>query len=89
MKQYRPGKHRQGLSIGLACCMTSLSPYLAVFLNGLACLTRIACQPQQYGPSKYQFLYRQMQAMSDKDETVYRPVPPDALYLAAEDISGE
>ena len=68
--------------------MTSLSRYLAVFLTGLACLMWIACQPQQRGPSKYQFYTARCEAMSDKDETVYRPVPPDALYLAAEDISG-
>ena len=68
--------------------MTSLSRYLAVFLTGLVCLMWIACQPATARAEQISDFYTaRCEAMSDKDETVYRPVPPDALYLAAEDIS--
>ncbi len=83
------GQTPPGIEHWLSLLHDKLVPLSGCF-SDWPCLFDVDCLPAATARAEQisDFYTARCEAMSDKDETVYRPVPPDALYLAAEDISG-
>ena len=83
------GQTPPGIEHWLSLLHDKLVPLSGCF-SDWPCLFDVDCLPAATARAEQisDFYTARCEAMSDKDETAYRPVPPDALYLAAEDISG-